>query len=118
MDILEFEKLIELPLKIKQLNFEEGYSGVGSWRGDYSEPALFFNMKSKYIPIKELKSSFDELLSGKFYEGYKGGEFSFENAFEIHFEEAEHQWDNRSILEFLALDSIKYLRDNKIEIKL
>ena len=53
MDILEFEKLIDLPLKIKQLNFEEGYSGVGSWRGDYSEPALFFNMESKYIPIKE-----------------------------------------------------------------
>lgn len=111
MDIATFEYLLSLPLKIKKS------SGCGSWRGIYAEPAIFFESIDEYIPISELKEILDELTSGKEFDGYKGGEFSFDCADEIHFEYGYSNCEDLSILELLSLDSIKYLRENKIDIR-
>lgn len=110
MDIATFEYLLSLPLKIKKA------SSCGSWRGIYAEPAIFFKSADKYVPISELKEILDELTSGKVFEGYKGGEFSYDCADEIHFEYSWSNCENLSILELLSLDSIEYLRENKIDI--
>ena len=111
MDIATFEYLLSLPLKIKKA------SGYGSWRGIYAEPSIFFESAEEYIPISELRKILDELTSGKVFEGYKGGEFSYDCADEIHFEYSWSNCEDLSILELLSLDSIEYLRENKIDIR-
>ena len=111
MDISKFEYLLTLPLEIKKVY------DYGSWRGIYDEPALFFEDKEEYIPISELMEAFNDLTSGKEFEGYKGGEFSFDCADEIHFEYSWSNCEDLSILELLSLDSIEYLRENNIVIR-
>lgn len=111
MDISKFEYLLTLPLEIKKVY------DYGSWRGIYAEPALFFEDKEEYIPISELMEAFNDLTSGKEFEGYKGGEFSFDCADEIHFEYSWSNCEDLSILELLSLDSIEYLRENNIVIR-
>ena len=111
MDISKFEHLLTLPLEIKKLDY------YGSWRGIYAEPALFFNDKDEYVPISELMEAFNDLTSGKEFEGYKGGCFSFESADEIHFEYDYSNCEDLSILELLSLDSIEYLRENNITVR-
>ena len=111
MDISKFEYLLTLPLEIKKVY------DYGSWRGIYAEPALFFEDKEEYIPISELLEAFNDLTSGKEFEGYKGGEFSFDCADEIHFEYSWSNCEDLSILELLSLDSIEYLRENNIVIR-
>ena len=108
MDIAKFEHLLTLPLEIKKLDY------YGSWRGIYAEPALFFNDKDEYVPISELMGAFNDLTSGKEFEGYKGGDFSFD---EIHFEYDYSNCEDLSILELLSLDSIEYLRENNITVR-
>ena len=71
MDIATFEYLLSLPLKIKKA------SGYGSWRGIYAEPAIFFESDDEYIPISELIEVFNDLTSGKEFDGYKGGGIQF-----------------------------------------
>lgn len=110
MDIAKFESLLYLPLMIKQVK------EWGSWRGIYAEPAMFFIEDSKYIPISELKNPLNALTSGKLYDGYKGGEFSFSNSNEIHFEYAYNLCEDLSILNLLSPESIEYLQENKIEL--
>ena len=109
MDISTFENLLTMPLKIKK------FDDYGSWRGIYAEPAIFFK-SDEYIPISELIEVLNDLTSGKEFDGYKGGEFSYENADEIHFEYSYSNCEDLSILELLSLDSIEYLRENKIDI--
>lgn len=111
MDISTFEYLLTLPLKIKKIR------EYGSWRGIYAEPALFFDNKDEYISISELIEVFNDLTSGKEFDGYKGGEFSFDCADEIHFEYSWSNCEDLSILELLSLDSIEYLRENNITIR-
>lgn len=111
MDISKFEYLLSLPLKIKKA------SNYGSWRGIYAEPAIFFESTDEYVPISELNEILDELTSGKEFDGYKGGEFSFDCADEIHFEYDYSQCSDLSILELLSLDSIEYLRENNITVR-
>lgn len=111
MDIAKFEYLLTLPLEIKKIR------EYGSWRGIYAEPALFFEDKEEYIPISELMEAFNDLTSGKEFEGYKGGSFSFESADEIHFEYDYSNCEDLSILELLSLDSIEYLRENNITVR-
>ena len=111
MDIATFETLLTLPLTIKEL---EDY---GSWRGIYAEPALFFKKDSDFVPISELNNAFDDLMSGRIFEGYKGGEFSYEGADEIHFEYDYSNCADLNILELLSLDSIEYLRENNITVR-
>ena len=110
MDITTFEYLLSLPLKIKKA------SGYGSWRGIYAKPSIFFESADEYIPISELKEIRDELTSGEVFEWYKGGKFSYDCADEIHFEYGYSNCEDLSILELLSLDSIEYLRENKIDI--
>lgn len=104
MDIAKFEHLLTLPLEIKKIH------DYGSWRGIYAEPALFFEDKEEYIPISELMEAFNDLTSGKEFYGYKGGEYSFEYADEIHFEYDYSQCLDLSILELLSPDSVEYLQ--------
>ena len=111
MDIAKFESLLELPLTIKEVN------SYGSWGGIYAEPAIFFESTDEYVPISKLRKILDELTSGKVFEGYKGGEFSYDCADEIHFEYGYSNCEDLSILELLSLDSIEYLRENKIDIR-
>lgn len=111
MDISKFEYLLSLPLKIKKA------SDYGSWRGIYAEPAIFFESTDEYVPISELNEILDELTSGKEFDGYKGGEFSFDCADEIHFEYSYNNCEDLSILELLSLDSIEYLRENNITVR-
>lgn len=111
MDISKFEYLLSLPLKIKKA------SDYGSWRGIYAEPAIFFESTDEYVPISELNEILDELTSGKEFDGYKGGEFSFDCADEIHFEYGYSNCEDLSILELLSLDSIEYLRENNITVR-
>lgn len=111
MDISKFEYLLSLPLKIKKA------SDYGSWRGIYAEPAIFFESTDEYVPISELNEILDELTSGKEFDGYKGGEFSFDCADEIHFEYGYSNCEDLSILELLSPDSVEYLRKNKIDIQ-
>lgn len=111
MDISKIEYLLSLPLKIKKA------SDYGSWRGIYAEPAIFFENTDEYVPISELNKILDELTSGKEFDGYKGGEFSFECADEIHFEYGYSNCEDLSILELLSLDSIEYLRENNITVR-
>lgn len=111
MDISTFEYLLTLPLEIKKIR------EYGSWRGIYAEPALFFDNKDEYIPISELNEAFDDLTSGKEFDGYKGGKFSYDCADEIHFEYGYSNCEDLSILELLSLDSIEYLRENNITVR-
>lgn len=111
MDIAKFEYLLSLPLKIKKVR------DYGSWRGIYAEPAIFFESTDEYVPISELNEILDELTSGKEFDGYKGGEFSFDCADEIHFEYGYSNCEDLSILELLSLDSIEYLRENNITVR-
>lgn len=111
MDISKFEYLLSLPLKIKKA------SDYGSWRGIYAEPAIFFESTDEYVPISELNEILDELTSGKEFDGYKGGEFSFDCADEIHFEYGYSNCEDLSILDLLSLDSIEYLRENNITVR-
>lgn len=111
MDISKFEHLLTLPLKIKK------FHDYGSWRGIYAEPAIFFESADEYIPISELNEVLNDLTSGKEFDGYKGGEFSFDCADEIHFEYDYSNCEDLSILELLSLDSIEYLRENNITVR-
>lgn len=111
MNIAKFEHLLTLPLEIKKIH------DYGSWRGIYAEPALFFENKDEYIPISELNEAFDDLTSGKEFDGYKGGEYSYDCADEIHFEYCYSNCEDLSILELLSLDSIEYLRENNITVR-
>lgn len=111
MDISKFEYLLTLPLEIKKVY------DYGSWRGIYAEPAIFFESTDEYIPISELNEVLNDLTSGKEFDGYKGGEFSFDCADEIHFEYSWSNCEDLSILELLSLDSIEYLRENNITVR-
>ena len=57
----------------------------GSWRGNYSEAAIFVENGSstlnEWIPFLERL-----LNGGRVFEGYKGGEFSFYNYTSLHIE--------------------------------
>lgn len=56
---------------------------VGSWRGIYAEPALGWDEEAS-ITVKELIAELEEAVSGKVYEGYKGGDFSYTLGNQLH----------------------------------
>lgn len=100
---------------IKDEQLTEHYnSGYGSWRGEYSEPALFFNGNG-YMTLEDLIPCLDRLASGDEFEGYKGGLFSYIYGSPIHFEYADCSYANRNLIEFIHQDDmteelIKYLK--------
>ncbi len=88
---------------IKDEQLGENYNfGYGSWRGEYAEPALFFNGDG-YMTLKDL------------FEGYKGGLFSYIYGSPIHFEYTDCSCVDRNLTEFIHQDDmteelIKYLK--------
>lgn len=100
---------------IKDEQLTEHYNtGYGSWRYEYSEPALFFNGKG-YITLEDLVPYLDRLASGDEFEGYKGGLFSYIYGSPIHFEYADYCYSDRNLIEFIHQDDMtndlaKYLK--------
>lgn len=100
-------------IKNRQLS-EHCNSGYGSWRGEYSEPALFFNGKG-YITFEDLIPCLDRLASGDEFEGYHGGLFSYIYSSPIHFEYDEWCYADSSLIKYIHQDDktedlMKYLR--------
>lgn len=100
-------------IKDKQLT-EHYNTGYGSWRYEYSEPALFFNGKG-YMTLEELIPCLDRLASGDEFEGYKGGLFSYIHGSPIHFEYDNYCCTDYSLTEFIHQDDMtddlaKYLK--------
>lgn len=100
---------------IKDEQLTEHYnSGYWSWRGEYSEPALFFNGDG-YMTLKDLVPYLDKLASGDEFEGYKGGLFSYIYGSPIHFEYADYCSTDYNLTEFIHQDDMtddlaKYLK--------
>lgn len=100
---------------IKDEQLTEHYNtGYGSWRGEYAEPALFFNGDG-YMTLEDLIPYLDRLASGDEFEGYKGGLFSYIYGSPIHFEYADCSCVDRNLTEFIHQDDmteelIKYLK--------
>ena len=100
---------------IKDKQLAEHYnSGYGSWRGEYSEPALFFNGDG-YMTLEDLIPCLEKLASGDEFEGYKGGLFSYSWYSPIHFEYADCSYVDRNLAEFIHQDDMtddlaKYLK--------
>ena len=91
---------------IKDEQLGENYnSGYGSWRGEYAEPALFFNGDG-YMTLKDLVPYLDKLASGAEFEGYKGGLFSYIYGSPIHFEYADYCSTDYNLTEFIHQDDI------------
>lgn len=91
---------------IKDEQLTEHYNtGYGSWRGEYSEPALFFNGKG-YMTLEDLIPYLDRLASGDEFEGYKGGLFSYIYSSPIHFEYADYCSTDYNLTEFIHQDDI------------
>lgn len=103
MDINYCKYLTTLPLMIRPL------SGYGSWRGIYSEPALFFDEDSDYVPISTLADALDDLSSGRPFEGYKGGRYWYDACSPLHFERGYSYCSDTSISRYLSPESVVYL---------
>ena len=100
-------------IKDKQLT-EHYNTGYGSWRYEYSEPALFFNGKG-YMTFEDLIPCLDRLASGDEFEGYKGGLFPYIYGSPIYFEYADYSYDDHDLIEFIHQDDMtddlaKYLK--------
>ena len=91
-------------IKDEQLT-EHCNTGYGSWRGEYSEPALFFNGNG-YMTLEDLIPCLDRLASGDEFEGYKGGLFSYIYGSTIHFEYADCSYADRNLIEFIHQDDM------------
>lgn len=60
-------------------------SGVGSYRGRYNEPCLYFDQKKNHglIKVGQLLESLDELTTIEFT-GWKGGEYRYNDSMVLH----------------------------------
>ena len=100
---------------VKDNQYDEYYnSGYGSWRGDYNQPAIFFD-GAGYIPLKDLIPYLKRLASGDKFEGYKGDLFSFDGDSIVHFEYGEECYSDCPLAEFIHPEDItpdieKYIR--------
>ena len=103
MNINYCKYLTTLPLMIRPL------SGYGSWRGIYSEPALFFDIDSDFVPISTLADALDDLSSGRRFEGYKGGSYWYNACSPLHFESGHSYCSDNSISMYLSLESVASL---------
>ena len=103
MDINYCKYLTTLPLMVRPLK------GYGSWRGIYSEPALFFDMDSDFVPISTLADALDDLSSGRRFEGYKGGSYWYNDWSPLHFESGYSYCSDNSISMYLSSESLAYL---------
>ena len=103
MDINYCKYLTTLPLMVRPLK------GYGSWRGIYSEPALFFDMDSDFVPISTIADALDDLSSGRRFEGYKGGQYWYNDSSHLHFESGYGYCSDNPHSIYLSPDSVAYL---------
>lgn len=72
--------IVHLVLETEHNTNTSGFSHAGSWRGYYNHPALFMgDNTSKDNLIDELEC----LRSGQSYEGYKGGDYSYDGSYQL-----------------------------------
>jgi len=88
-------ELKELKQQIKQAEigktFDYGISEPFSWRGSYDEVA--FEILEQPMTREEILANIEKAYTGTFY-GYKGGEFTYKDYTEVHFEEDTSSWTN------------------------
>jgi len=82
MELKEFKYCIENTEKGKQFNY--GISEPFSWRGRYDEVA--FQILEQPMTREEILANIQKAYTCTFY-GYKGGEYTYQDYTEVHFEE-------------------------------
>jgi hypothetical protein len=87
MTLKEFKNHIESAENEKQ--FRYGISCPFSWRGSYDEVA--FEIIEQPMSRDQILFKIEEAYSGTF-EGYKGGEYTYNDNTEVHFEEDSRSW--------------------------
>ena len=76
---------------------------VFSWRGVYAEPACCISTRDV---SKEDNLSMLNMLTSDTFTGWKGGEYSYNDYNDIHFESSRGSWsDGKFIIDFL-LDNV------------
>jgi hypothetical protein len=87
MELGQFKKHIEsFP---KETRFEFGISEPFSWRGVYAEVA--FQMLEQPMTREEILTNI-ELAYSETFEGWKGGEYRYNDRTNINFEESQRSW--------------------------
>ncbi len=98
MELKEFKKQIEQAETGK--TFDYGISDPFSWRGSYNEVA--FEILDQPMTREEILANIEKAYTGAFY-GYKGGEYTYEDYTEVHFEEDSSRWtDGKYCAEMIA----------------
>lgn len=69
--------------------FSYGISEPFSWRGNYSEVA--FEILEQPMTREEILANIEKAYKETFY-GYKGGEYTYQDYTEVHFEEDSSRW--------------------------
>lgn len=63
-----------------------------SWRGSYDEVAFSIDLDTYSLPSHNLEM-IDEAITGT-YQGWKGGNYSYDLDTDVNFEESEGRWSN------------------------
>ena len=87
MELKEFKQQIEQAETGK--TFDYGISEPFSWRGSYDEVA--FEILEQPMTREEILANIEKAYTGTFY-GHKGGEYTYEDYTEVHFEEDSSRW--------------------------
>lgn len=103
MDINYCKYLTTLTLTVRPLK------GYGSWRGIYAESALFFDDEGDYVPISTLADALDDLSSGRCFEGYKGGQYWYNDSSPLHFESGYNYCSDNPLSLYLSPESVASL---------
>lgn len=86
---------------------DEHYNVVyGSWKGNSNHALIAFDTihilkRGGYVPLKTLKPILEDLISGRLFEGYKGGLHSFNKDTPIHFEWANGDYSDIPLIDFV-----------------
>ena len=87
MELKEFKTQIEQA--VGGYTFEYGISEPFSWRGSYDEVA--FEILECPMTREEILTNIEKAYEGTF-RGYKGGEYTYQDYTEVHFEEDSGSW--------------------------
>lgn len=89
MELKKFKEHIEEAENEKIFGY--GISEPFSWRGSYDEVA--FEIIEQPMRREDILANIQKAYNGKFY-GYKGGEFTYQDYTEVHFEEDSSSWSD------------------------
>lgn len=88
MTIGEVRKILQQTDKYLEVYYDFGHLypiSIGSWRGCNSEPALGWSDDRNFsATVEDVLKEIDLAVSGKLYEGYKGGKFTFKDSDTLH----------------------------------